>query len=170
MKNNKRNEIIVSVLLFIIGTIIFIWANKVTNTISLIIGILLIVFGILRGVNFFISKNNNTISLLAAIIILVMGIVLILRPSIISEIISFVVGIYILLSSLSNLNITLNNKRSNNYHLNLILAIIGIILGILCILGKILIPDLILRYLGLMLMIYSVISAIGVKSIKFIKK
>lgn len=168
-KSIKINEIIISIFIFIIGLCIFIWADKVTNTFSLIIGAVLIAYSLLSGITYFKNKETNTMSILATVVLFVMGLILIIRPSIISEIISFIVGIYILLSSLSNLNITLNNKQSKKYHLNLVLSIVGIFLGILCILGKILIPDLILRYLGLMLMIYSIIDIIGIKSIKLIK-
>lgn len=169
-KNIKSNDMIVSILLFIIGLSIFIWADKVTNTVSLILGGVLIGYCVLSGIAFFKNKETNAISILVTVVILVMGLILVIRPSIIGEIISFVVGIYILLSSLSNLNMTLNNKQSEKYNWNLALSIIGIVLGVLCILGKILIPNLILRYLGLMLMIYSVIDIMGIKSIKLIKK
>ncbi len=169
-KSIKINEILVSICLFILGLCIFIWADKVTNTISLFFGVILIIYSLFNGIIYFKNKENNVINILSTVILLVIGIILISRPSIISEIISFVVGIYILLSSLSKLNITLNNKQNNKYHLNLILSIVGILLGILCILGKILVPNLILRYLGLMLMIYSIIDIVGIKSIKFIKK
>ena len=168
-KNIRTNEIIVSIFLFIIGLCLFIWADKVTSTFSFIMGGILIGYSIVNGIVYFKNKETNTILILSTVLMFVMGLILILRPNIISEIISFVVGIYILLSSISNLNITLNNKQNKKYHLNLILSILGIILGVLCILGKILVPDLILRYLGLMLMIYSVIDILGIKSIKLIK-
>lgn len=168
-KNVRLNEILVSICLFIIGLCIFLWADKVTNTFSFVIGGVLLGYSIINGITYFKNKETNTILILSTVLLLVMGLVLILRPSIISEIISFVVGIYILLSSISNLNIVLNNKHSKKYHLNLILSIIGIILGVLCILGKILVPNLMLRYLGLMLMIYSIIDILGIKSIKLIK-
>lgn len=169
-KNIKTNEIIVSIFLFIIGFCLFMWANVVTNTFSMIIGGILIGYSVVNGILYFKNKEKNTTSILAIITLFIISLILIIRPSIIGEIISFVIGIYILLSSLSNLNITLNNKQNKKYHLNLALSIIGIIIGVLCILGKILLPDLILRYLGLMLMIYSIIDIMGIKSIKIIKK
>lgn len=167
-KNEKVNEIFISICLFIIGLCIFIWSDKVTSTFSFIVGFVLIGYSILNAITYFKNKETNPVSILSTVILFVMGLILILRPSIVSEIISFVVGIYILLSSLSNLNMTLNNKQNKKYHLNLTLSIIGIFLGVLCILGKILVPDLILRYLGLMLMIYSVIDMLGIKSIRLI--
>ena len=167
-KNEKVNEIFISICLFIIGLCIFIWADKVTSTFSFIVGFVLIGYSILNAITYFKNKETNPVSILSTVILFAMGLILILRPSIVSEIISFVVGIYILLSSLSNLNMTLNNKQNKKNYLNLILSIIGIFLGVLCILGKILVPDLILRYLGLLLMIYSVIDMLGIKSIRLI--
>ncbi len=169
-KNKKINEIIVSIFIFLIGICLFIWADKVTNTFSIIIGGFLIAYSIINGMIYIKDKEKNNMTLLITVVLFVIGLILVIRPNIISEIISFVVGIYILLSSFLNLNTTLSNKQNKKYHLNLVLSIIGIILGILCILGKILVPNLILRYLGLMLMIYSIIDIIGIQSIKIIKK
>lgn len=169
-KNKKINEIIVSIFIFLIGICLFIWADKVTNTFSIIIGGFLIAYSIINGMIYIKDKEKNNMTLLITVVLFVIGLILVIRPNIISEIISFVVGIYILLSSFLNLNTTLSNKQNKKYHLNLVLSVIGIILGILCILGKILVPNLILRYLGLMLMIYSIIDIIGIQSIKIIKK
>ena len=169
-KSVKANEIAVSICLFIIGLCIFIWADKVTNLVSLILGSVLVAHSVLTGIEYFKCKEKNTMTIVSIVISLTFGIILISRPSIISEVISFVVGIYILLSSLSSLSLTLNSRKTKRYKFNLVLSIIGIVLGILCILGKVLIPDLILRYLGLMLMIFSIIDVLGIQSIKFTKK
>ena len=171
-KNVKANEVLISICLFAIGLCLLMWADKVTSTFSLILGLLLVLYAIYNGIVYFKSIEKNALVMLSAVIFLVIGIILISRPSIIGEIISFVAGIYILLSSISNLSITLNNKGHKNYNIGLILSIAGILLGVLCILGKIIIPDLILRYLGVMLMIYSVIDIVNLctNSNKIIKK
>ena len=110
-KSVKANEIAVSICLFIIGLCIFIWADKVTNLVSLILGSVLVAHSVLTGIEYFKCKEKNTMTIVSIVISLTFGIILISRPSIISEVISFVVGIYILLSSLSSLSLTLNSRK-----------------------------------------------------------
>ncbi len=160
MKKIQVNGIVISICMFLLGVFLLLWADKVTNMVSLILGAILIAYGVLNGINYINNKEKDTINILSAVVLFVIGIILISRPSIISEVISFVVGLYIILSSISNLKIALNNKSHQNYHLGLVIAIGGILIGVLCVLGKLLIPDLILRFIGLMLIIFSIIDII----------
>ena len=51
--------------------------------------------------------------------------------------------------------------KGASYKISIGLAITGIVIGILCVLGKILIPNIILEFIGVMLIIFSVVSIIN---------
>ena len=100
--------------------------------------------------------------------ILVIGCILIFRVNFLKELISFIVGIYIVLSSTMKLHeiLTLQKKDNVNMKKPLIITLILIFLGLLCILGKFLIPDLMVRVMGVILVIYSIMMIVNAKMVK----
>ena len=137
-------------------------SEKVTNTVSIVFGSVLLIYGVVGLINYYTSKNKKTEDLVYPVVLLVLGLILVVRPSIISEIISFVIGIFIMISSFIKLHKVLKNKNSSKYKLGLGLSIAGIVIGLLCILGKLMIPDIVLSFVGLMLLIYSVTDIINI--------
>ena len=93
-----------------------------------------------------------------AVTCFVIGLILVIRPNIVSEIISFVIGIYILISGIIKLKITMDNKSSSKYKISLWLGIAEIVIGVLCILGKVLIPNIVLKFVGILLIIFGVVN------------
>ncbi|MBR4671958.1 MAG: DUF308 domain-containing protein [Bacilli bacterium] len=159
---DKFSKILLSLGTLVIGICLLLWADKVTTTAAMLFGICLLLYGLVNGLTVYKKEPNNTGKLICQILIGIVGIVLIIKPNIISEIISFVIGIYIMFSSLVSLKSVLDNKSSKKYKMGLILSVSGIVIGFLCILGKLLIPNLILRFLGAALIIYSLIAIINI--------
>ena len=157
----RIEDIIISIGLFIVGLCMLLWAEKVTNLVSIIFGILIILYGIFAAISYFKNEEKTTIYMIYAIVFIVMGTVLVSKPEIMAEIISFIIGIYILLSSIATIKLVLDNKQAKNYNISLGLSIAGIIISILCIIGKLLIPNIILQFVGLLLIVYGVINIIN---------
>lgn len=155
------SEMLVSISIFIIGLCLLIWAEKVTNLVSQIFGAILIIYGIITFILYLTSEERRPADIVYAIVLLVIGVILVAKPSIITEIISFIIGIYIIMSSILSISKTLDNKENNNFNLVLGLSITALIIGVLCTLGKLLIPNVILQFVGLLLVIYSVINIIN---------
>ena len=59
-------------------------------------------------------------------------------------------------------SIVLSKSINTKMTSSIVLSIIGIIIGIMCIVGKFLVPDIIVTYIGVMLILYSVISIINI--------
>ena len=157
---NKVSDIVVSIIIFGIGICLLLWAESVINIVSILLGALLIINGIFNAIAYFKNQDNKAINITAATFKIVIGTILLAKPSLLSEIISFIIGLFILITSIANLINTLNNKNANNYNVTLGLSITGIIIGILCIIGKFLIPNIILEFIGLMLIIFSIVNII----------
>ena len=144
----------------------FCTADKVTNIVSIFLGILAILYSIIVFVNYFRNNSklmNDRLSFIYGIIILVIGFVLIFRVDFLKELISFVIGIYVILTSILKLHESIVLSKNSNTKMTsaIVLAIIGIFLGILCIVGKLLFPDIIIKYIGIMLILYSIISIVN---------
>lgn len=165
MKKNYLSEILMYLCLLALGLALTIWADKVTNIVSIILGIVAIMYGVIVSVNYFKNQNkvfNDSLTFIYGIIVMVIGFVLVFRVSVLKELISFIIGIYIVLSSILKLSESVSVGKKINVKLKgaTILSIIGIFIGILCIAGKFLIPDIIIKFIGIMLIIYSIISVV----------
>ena len=158
---NKIEEIIVDLGLLIVGFALFIWAEKVTTLASRIIGIIAIAYALILALSIYKGKENKKGEILLSILLFIGGLILVIKPGIIGETISFVVGIFIILTSAKKLRDSIELKKNSKSSLSLYLSIIGIIIGILCVLGKMIIPDIILKFIGLMLVIYSALAILN---------
>ena len=166
MKKETISELLMNACVLILGICLTIWADKVTTVISIILGVIAVFYGIAAFVNYFNNKDkgfNDNVTLVFGIIVLVLGGILIFKVNFLKELISIIVGIYILLTSvfrlleINKISKSINTKMTGS----LVLSIIGIILGIMCITSRFLFPNLIVTYIGVLLIIYSIINVVN---------
>ena len=87
---------------------------------------------------------------------------MIFRVDFLKELISFIIGIYILLSSIIKLSDAISLSKNTNNKKSIIASLLLVLVGIMCIAGKFIIPDAMITFLGIMLTLYSIISIIDV--------
>ena len=156
----KITDIIMAILVILFGLFLVIWADEVTNAMSIVIGILIILYGIRKIYEYFTFKVD-TGNIIIGIISIVFGLFLTINLSFIKELISFIIGIYILLISINSLITILKLNSVAKYNKSIILTVIGIIIGFLCIIGKFIIPDLFLRFTGIMIIVFGIINILN---------
>ena len=159
MNKEKISAVLFNFGILLVGISLILWADKVTNIVSIVLGCLIVFYGIINIVNYFKVKAKefgDSMHFVYGIFIVVIGSVLIFRVNFLKELVSFIVGIYILLASIIKLYDYFVNKKNNN--IKLTSSLIGIVIGILCIVGKFLLPDIILNFIGYMLVIYSLVD------------
>ena len=166
MKKEVISELLMSFCVLILGVCLAIWADKVTTVVSILLGCVAIIYGGSALVNYFRNKErifNDNVEFIFGIIVLVIGGILIFKVDFLKELISFVIGIYILLTSILRLSETIKLERMSNTKItsSIILSILGIVIGIMCITFKFLFPDIIVTYIGVLLIIYSVINIVN---------
>ena len=161
----KLGDILISLFLLGIGICLLYWAGSVIKTISVVLGSAFILYGLINLYKYIKYEPKSTATLVGAIVLMIAGLIIILRPTIISEIMSFVIGLFIIITCIASLSRSLERKK-DGYKLNMWLSIVGIIIGILLILGKILIPNIILQFMGILLIVYGVINIINVLTMK----
>ena len=165
MKKAFWAEVLMLVCTLILGVCLVIWADKVTTAISILLGCIAVFYGIAAFINYFGNQERimaDRMQFIFGIVVLVIGFILIFKVDFLKELVSFIIGIYILFSSIIKLRECVNLSRELKLKMTgaLVLSIIGIVIGIMCILGKFIIGDMIVKYIGVMLIIYSVISFI----------
>ena len=163
MIKKNLNAILFNFGILVLGICLIIWADKVTSLVSILLGSIIVLYGIISIISYFKVKDkvfNDTLHFVYGIFILVIGSVLIFRVDFLKELISFIIGIYIVLASVIKLHEYIIVKKNNNIKLtsSLVLSIIGLVLGILCIVGKFLIPDIIVLLIGYILVMYSLVD------------
>ena len=171
MKKKILNDIVVDGFILILGISLVVWADKVTNIVSILLGVMAILYGIIVFVNYFKKQDklfSDTMMFTYGIVLFVMGIILIFKVEFLKELISFVIGIYITLTSAMRLHETITVSRASNIKMTpaLVLSIVGIVVGLLAITLKLIFPDLIVQYIGVLLIIYSVVNMVNVIMIR----
>ncbi len=171
-KNNKAFLALslIDVIMLVLGITLLIWADKVVNGISIVIGSIFILYAAYNFIAYFRSdkKSADIAKLIAGIAMVIAGGFLIMQTNFIKEIISFIVGIFIIFESMVKLQDSLKLRKINKKaaKMPLILSAVSLACGVLCIFGKILIPDIFLQILGVMLIIFSFADISGLLSIR----
>lgn len=162
MSKLKTKEVIVSGLLIVLGVCLILYADKVTSALSIMLGVSLIVMGLINAVSYF-KETKSSVNLVLGTIEMAVGIFLIVKSSFLKEFISFIIGIYILLSSIAKLveAIDIQKETGKNQTRSIVLSAIGMGIAILCGIGKIIVPDMFLKLIGLLILIYGVIDIIN---------
>jgi uncharacterized membrane protein HdeD (DUF308 family) len=155
----------INIIFLALGICLVIWADKVTSLISIALGALFLVYAAYNFIAWYRVENRNmadNAKLITAIALTVAGGFLIIEKDFLKELISIVIGVFLLIESIFRLQDALNSKKFNpNYKNSLILAIIGVVCGALCVFGKIIIPDLMVQILGVLLIIFAVSDTTG---------
>ena len=165
MKKEIISEILLNVCVLILGVCLTIWADKVTSLVSILLGSLAVIYGMVAFIGYFSNQDRvlyNRMQFVFGIVVLVIGGILIFKVDFLKELVSFVIGIYILLSSILKLYECISIGKTMNTKMTaaIVLSIIGIVIGIMCITFKFLVPDMVVKYIGILLIVYSIINII----------
>ncbi|MBR5389090.1 DUF308 domain-containing protein [Candidatus Saccharibacteria bacterium] len=160
----KSEKVITSIALLFIGISFIIWADKITDWLATLFGILALIYAFIKTIKY--AKANpverTALPLFYIIISATVGITLVSHADFIKEVISFAIGIYIIMTcSVQLLGISKLHRTKS-----LIWPIIGIIVGILCITGRFIVPNEIARLIGIALIIYAIVYLTGVATIE----
>jgi len=163
-KESSLDKIVSSIALLCVGVCFVVWADKVTEWIAILFGVISLVYAIVRAIKFFKTdpEKRTTLPLFYIILSATAGILLVSRANFIKEAISFVVGVYIILTcSVQLLGISTARHKSGLLLGSYLWPMLGIIVGILCITGQFIIPDELARLTGIALIIYAIVYLTG---------
>lgn len=165
MKNNKYSSLgtlVTSLVLFIIGAILFTNPEDIVILVSQIFGCILAVIGLFNFVFYYRKKSKGIITnnqeLVSSLVLMVIGLIFIFLAGAFETALRFIIGIWILLSGINKLIATITlGPKTKNYTSMLIVSVILLLGGMYIILWK----NLVLSVLGIVIMIYSGIEIYG---------
>ena len=171
MKQESSNleKVVSAFALLAVGVCFVVWADKVTEWIAIALGVLALIAACVHAAKFFKTKpeDRTTSGLLGVILFAAIGILLVSRADFVKGAISFIIGIYIILSCSLQLMSFSGLRRATGIRSRFVVwPIIGVVIGILCITGQFIIPDALATLTGVALIIYAIVYLFGLFSIE----
>ncbi len=168
LKKLKTNIVISAVLCIVLGVILVIWPDMSMQVACATIGVVLLVGGIVRLVEYFVARDGSLytqMNLIMGIVIAVVGVWIILKPAKVLAIIPIIVGIVIVLHGLNNLQqaVALCKDKYDKWWIALVLGLLTVGFGILLICRPFEALDTVVMLIGIFL-IYDGISDIWIVS------
>lgn len=165
--------ILANLTLLVLGICMILWHGTIIDIISKVIGVIFIIYALycfIAYIRIEEKRNSDLPTLISGIALTIVGIFFFTQSELLSQFISFVVGAFITIISLLHLQDVLATKAVNrHYKASLILTLIGLLAGLACIFGKILIPDSFVIIMGVTLAVFSIADIASFIALKFKK-
>ena len=162
-KKSTNKNMIISIIVFLVGLILFLRPDTTIKSITIVIGILLIIMGSGPILDLFKSEEKKlSFSIAPSIILFVIAFILFFKPELLISIIPILIGISLIMSSAFKLQNIYNIKKVNNVFniWTLIITLTILVLGLLLIInpfGGVITAT---KLIGVFLMVYSVLEII----------
>ena len=186
MKKNKKNQnnlkniinknfnatIISSFVTCFLGILLFFKAENTLKTISYIIGIFLLVAGIATIVKVIIVDKNERMyfntSFMTGIFSSIIGFVLLINPTLLTSILPFCIGVWMIISGAMKIQTSLVLKESDDkvWWKIMIFAVVVLVLGLLLIINPFGSAVIVTKIIGISLVIYSIADIVGTFMLK----
>lgn len=169
INKSYRLSIYSSIMLLLIGLLLFINPGLVVSVISYIIGFFLMAIGISQIIKYYQNRENTAMAayLFIGIVVSVIGFILILKPTLIATIIPVIVGIFMLMNSIEKITLSISLKeQSDKWYITFIFGILTLVLSIFLILNPLTGSLIVTELLGIILIVYSVLDLVEKFAIK----
>ncbi len=141
IKKYSRDSLLVSVVLILLGLFLIFKPALSINVVMVALGLILAFYGVIQTVSYF--SNSRQIEffnfqLVIGLVSLLAGLVCIFNPSFINSILPLAIGVWIVLKSITTVQLAFNIKNTgtdNSWLAMLTLAIVTFILGIIVVMN-----------------------------------
>lgn len=173
IKKYSKNSILLSLLLIVLSLFLIFSPSISFKVIVIVLGIALAINGVFHTVSYFSTPQDLkafSFELAMGVISLLLGILFIFNPSVVETFISFVVGAWIVLNSITSIQLAFNMKSATDkWVITLLLAIFTFILGIILFFNPFA-TSIIVAACGIMLLVSEIANIVEVYTmLRFIK-
>lgn len=173
IKKEMNKNIIISIITFFLGLVIFLKPDTTIKSIAIIIGILLIIMGSGPVIELFKSEEKKiSFKIAPSVILFVIAFILFFSPELLVSIIPILIGVALIMSSSYKLQNIYNLKKVNSvFNIWTLIITIGIlVLGLLLIINPFKGALAITKVIGVGLMIYGILDIVDSILLKKITK
>lgn len=133
MKLN-RNNMLLSILMVVLGAVMFLWPGKSLELVARILGIGLLVMGAISAFTWYRERHKvsaNYMTLAIGILMALLGVIVLAAPKGVVSMLPRLVGIAIIINGIVNLAQAMDQRRTGmeKWTVSLIMAILTIALG-----------------------------------------
>ncbi len=168
-RRTTTSIIISSVIAFILGLVMAVVPNISLQVMSIVFGIFVIIYGVALIVLDFMAHHVYIpfYGIMTGLLSIIAGIVLIAMPNILSTVFAIALGIWIILSSVNIISISITVRgKVDNWYLWLLLGIVDLICGIIILFNPFGASISLVALGGIIIMIHSVITIVDMIMIK----
>ncbi len=175
LKKFKASSYAVSIVYIIVGLIMLLNPNFISNAVNYVIGILVIIYGLIYSFSVYQKKESGMYSkfdLLAGIICISFGLFLILNPDILISLIPFCMGVILFMDAINFIinSFALKKLEYKSWIINLALGLIFLCFAVFIIVSAKNISLLIIRFIGGFLIIDALLDFFTVTRLNKEKK
>lgn len=150
-------SIVTSVIILVLGIFLFIQPDTIIRMISIILGGVILIPGIISLIDYF--KNKYQASLISGVVTIIIGLILIINTKLVASILPFILGIYFIVNGINRLQYALQLKSQKmNYTASLVFSLLIIICGILFIINPFGGALVITKVMGIFMVIYALLD------------
>lgn len=159
-------SLVTSIIMLIMGVFLLIKPDFVLTTLSTIIGLIILIPGIISLVDYF--KTKYMPNLVIGVVAGILGLIFIFRPTFISSILPFVLGIYFIINGLSRLQYALEMKKNKvpECTSSLVSSILILVCGILLIINPFSGAVALTQVIGIFMIIYAALDIYNMATTK----
>lgn len=165
----SRNSILISIALIILSLFLIFSPSISLKVIVIAIGVIIAASGILHTVSYFSTPQELKMfsyELTMGIVSLIVGIIFIFNPDIVNTFLSFIVGAWIILKSITSIQLALNMKSSTDkWFVMLLVALFTLILGVVMLFNPFT-ADILVCACGVVLLISELANIMEILAIK----
>lgn len=173
LKQTKKNYFIAAAVLCVVGLLIMMFRETVVGLLAgAIPGIVLCVIGLIEIIVYIKTKLNVT-DIIIGVLAIVAGIVLLCNRLLIVKVLAILIGLYLIVEGVMKIKTALMARKGGigNWFILLIVAIIGIGLGIFLLLKPFILGNGFIFMIGLMLFIGGLLNLLhGVYTAKILQE
>ena len=161
LKKAGWTSVITSLIFALIGLIMIFYPDTTMQVMSTVLGIFFIIVGVIKVINYFVSKGNSTFftnDIAWGLIAIIIGLVTMVYSSTIESIFRIMIGIWIIYSGFTRLSLSFKLKGVNDKVWTLVL-----ILAVLMVIGGLYVtfyPGALIVTLGVIILIYAIMDLI----------
>lgn len=165
IKRNFNTSLFISILFVVIGLFLFIKPDATISIISYIIGSFLLLVGLVNVYRYFSSDNKFNVfsfNLAYGVLLIIGGIFLIIDTSIFAKVFNIVLGIWIIVNSVTKFQYGLILKRTNNsdWAYTFLVSILTFLWGITLLINPFKSALTITQIIGVFIIVYAVLDII----------
>ena len=164
-------SLVSSILFCVFGLLLFLQADAVIKTVSVMIGIILVGLGIVPIVNYFKTRNAGFFSntgLLYGIFSVVAGFIILFNSDILATIIPILSGVWVIVNSVNKIQISmeLRDEKVDFWIVSFIFSLLMLVVGAFLIINPLKSSLYVTQTIGIVIMVYAALDIIDTIVIK----